>query len=113
VENGYETRLGRYKVVRAPAGTLAHMASAVGITPGRLEEAGRSDAAAVLREIQSRRERAMPPLPDIVREHWDDPAVRDIWALPKLPAETRGGLVRLYLDSLKDEGANGGVAERT
>lgn len=51
VENGYETRLGRPKPVRAPAGTLAHMAHAVGVTPERLEAVGRSDAAEILREI--------------------------------------------------------------
>jgi helix-turn-helix protein len=62
IETGYETRLGRYKPVRAPEGTLAHMAHAVGVGPERLEEAGRPDAAMVLREIQ--RQQLDPLTPD-------------------------------------------------
>lgn len=50
IENGYE-RKNPPKPVRAPALTLAHMAHAVGVTPERLSEAGREDAAEILREI--------------------------------------------------------------
>lgn len=38
--------------VTAQAATLAHMADAVGVTPVGLEEAGRPDAAVILREMQ-------------------------------------------------------------
>ncbi|WP_340382242.1 hypothetical protein U5640_36190 [Streptomyces sp. SS7] len=50
IENGYERR-NPPKPVRAPDKTLAHMAHAVGVTPERLEEAGRPEAAEILREI--------------------------------------------------------------
>src|SRR5690348_2292814 len=36
----------------APDDTYAHMAKAVGLTPDRLEEVGRPEAAAILREIE-------------------------------------------------------------
>src|SRR5580700_9701840 len=52
VETGREKRKDGYHPAVAPAGTLARMARAVpGVTPERLEEAGRPDAAEVLREI--------------------------------------------------------------
>lgn len=49
VERGYKTRDAP---VRAPAKTLAHMAHVVGISPERLTEVGRDDAAQILHEIQ-------------------------------------------------------------
>ncbi|WP_435600813.1 hypothetical protein [Streptomyces sp. C10-9-1] len=49
IEAGY--RKDSDKPVVARAHTLAHMAHAVGITPDRLEAAGRPDAAEVLQEI--------------------------------------------------------------
>lgn len=48
IERGYKTR---DETVRAPAGTLAHMAHAVAVPPDQLEGAGRPDAASILREI--------------------------------------------------------------
>jgi hypothetical protein len=62
VENGYEKRRGKYKAVRAPAGTIAQMARAIGLSADRLEQAGRPDAAAVLREMERPRE-TQAPLP--------------------------------------------------
>jgi transcriptional regulator with XRE-family HTH domain len=57
IENGYETRHGGFKEVRAKAGMLARMAKVPGLTPERLAEEGqRPDAAEVLREIQRREE---------------------------------------------------------
>lgn len=59
VERGYQS-LGQGKPVRVhipPADTLAHMANVVGLSPERLEEIGRADAAKVLREIR----RSTPP----------------------------------------------------
>lgn len=52
IESGFESRFGGYREVRGRAGTIAHMAAAVGLDPDRLETEGRRpDAAAVLREI--------------------------------------------------------------
>ncbi|MFG3439858.1 helix-turn-helix domain-containing protein [Nonomuraea sp. NPDC047897] len=48
IEAGTE---GKGKTVVAPDETLAHMAHIVGLTPERLAEVGRDDAAAVLQEI--------------------------------------------------------------
>lgn len=48
IEAGYE---GKGKPVVAPPDTLAHMAKRVGVSPERLAEVGRSDAAEILREI--------------------------------------------------------------
>ena len=53
VADGYETRLGQRKPVTGSRATVAHMASAVGLSPERRPAEGkRPDAAAVLREIQ-------------------------------------------------------------
>jgi transcriptional regulator with XRE-family HTH domain len=48
IERGYQMK---NRPVRAPGKTLAHMAHVVGVTPERLAEVGREDAAEVLREI--------------------------------------------------------------
>jgi hypothetical protein len=48
IEGGTE---GKGKLVVAPDDTLAHMAYAVGLTPDRLDDVGRSDAAVILEEI--------------------------------------------------------------
>lgn len=53
ITNGYEAAgRGQRVEVIAPAGTLAKMAHAIGISPEQLEEAGRTDAAQVLRDLQ-------------------------------------------------------------
>jgi hypothetical protein len=64
IEVGYESRLGRYKPVRARDGTLAHMAYAVGLSPVRLEQAGRPEAAEVLREIHRREDARSDSIPE-------------------------------------------------
>jgi transcriptional regulator with XRE-family HTH domain len=62
VENGYETRAGMRRPVRARAGTLAHMAAALPLSPERLATEGeRPDAADVLREIQHGEAAPRPP----------------------------------------------------
>jgi len=72
IENGYETRLGGYKPVIARESTLAHMAHAAGVTPDRLTDVGRPDAAAVLREIIYTQQQSAPPesaeLPEMTDE---------------------------------------------
>lgn len=50
IEKGYERRVP-FKGVRAPDSTLAHMAHVVNISPERLREAGRPEAADILQEI--------------------------------------------------------------
>jgi hypothetical protein len=70
IATGYQNvSHGSFARVRAPALTLARMASAVSVTPERLEEAGRGDAAEALREILGRDEpeQAAPDLkvPDL------------------------------------------------
>lgn len=51
IENGYESRGGQRRPIRGTDTHIAHMAHVVGISPERLEHAGRPDAAVVLREI--------------------------------------------------------------
>ena len=78
IESGYETRGEDFKEVRGKRDTIAHMAHVVGIGPERLEEAGRPDAAEVLREIQ--RQEAAAVLPPVTEEPpvvEDDPLTPD------------------------------------
>lgn len=52
IVNGYTSPAsGVYMEVIAPAATLARMAHVVGVTPEQLEEAGRADAADLLRTL--------------------------------------------------------------
>lgn len=51
IVNGYQSARGNHIPVRAPAATLAHMARALDVTPDELVEAGRADAADVLRDL--------------------------------------------------------------
>ncbi|HEY9371000.1 hypothetical protein [Streptomyces sp.] len=63
IVSGYQTiSAGVYAPVRGPKETVARMANVVGLSPALLEEAGRSDAADVLRDIQAAKDaRAVPP----------------------------------------------------
>jgi hypothetical protein len=62
VENGREARRGEVRPARAKPITIAHMARAVGLSPGRLESEGRNpEAAAILREIIRQQEAARLP----------------------------------------------------
>jgi transcriptional regulator with XRE-family HTH domain len=58
VENGYERRGGEVSAVTATDGLLARMAEAIGLDAERLDQAGRHDAAIVLREMRRREGRA-------------------------------------------------------
>jgi transcriptional regulator with XRE-family HTH domain len=51
IVSGYQSARGQQFPVTAPAATLAHMAAAVGLTPEDLTEAGRGDAADILRDL--------------------------------------------------------------
>lgn len=62
IVSGYQSARGQHIPVTAPAPTLAHMAKAVGLTPEDLTEAGRGDAADVLRDLAQTRPEPKPPL---------------------------------------------------
>src|SRR2546426_821046 len=51
IEKGYKGKVGESDPVKALPKTLAHMAHTVAVTPRRLTEVGREDAAKILREI--------------------------------------------------------------
>ena len=52
IASGYQNvSPGSFARVRAPAATLARMASVVGVTPDQLTGAGRADAAEILRTL--------------------------------------------------------------
>lgn len=78
IENGYRGKIGASARTIAPDTTLAHMAHTVGVTPERLEEAGRGDAAEILREIQRQAAeevtRTAAPYADLA-----DPHERAVW----------------------------------
>lgn len=63
IENGYQRRAGGCKAVVGPPAAIAHMAYAVGVTPERLEEVRRPDAAEILREILRREIPPAAPVP--------------------------------------------------
>lgn len=94
IENGYKGKPGASDPVRAPAKTLAHMAYTVGVTPTRLIEAGREDAAKILREIQIQRAGESAGLPDPL-DLLDTERQRIILdMLGQLPPEDRGPALR-------------------
>jgi hypothetical protein len=76
IERGYQTK---NRPVRAPDKTLAHMAHVVGVSPERLGEVGREDAAEVLREIlrqeaESGQEQSYADMSDrLERTAWEMP----------------------------------------
>lgn len=51
ITTGYQSVRGGYVEVHAPDDTLARMAHAVSVTPDQLTEAGRAEAADILREL--------------------------------------------------------------
>lgn len=116
IEQGFETRKGAHLPAWAPPGTLAHMAHAVGISPERLETEGeRPDAAAVLREIlrcqQEARQEPADARPPVVRENWDDPMVRELWAIEYPKLRVKEDWIRSYLSD-RDAGTAAPVRRR-
>lgn len=105
VESGKESKAGMQIPVRAAADTLARMARVVGLTPERLTQAGRADAAEILDEIirrehepASRREHQEPAAPpDIVRDNWDDPVVQAVWTRKRIAPKAREGMIAWYV----------------
>lgn len=39
-----------------------------------------------------------PGWPQLIRDNWDDQAVRQIWGLETMPSPTRLGMITVYLD---------------
>ncbi|WP_206326001.1 MULTISPECIES: hypothetical protein [unclassified Streptomyces] len=94
IENGWKGKAGASDPVRAPAKTLAHMAYTVSVTPSRLTEAGRDDAAKILREIQIQRAEQAASLPDPL-DNLDAQRQRIILdMIGQLPPRDRGPALR-------------------
>lgn len=86
---------GKYNRVVAPAATLARMARAVDVTPEQLEQAGRRDAAEVLRDLLASQQPNSataftdPATGEVYEEQWE----RDIWDLTSLDMAERRKLI--------------------
>ncbi|MFI1030777.1 hypothetical protein [Streptomyces sp. NPDC020951] len=100
IERGYEPKRPP-KRVRAPDKTLAHMARAVGVTPERLEEADRSVAADILREIL-RQEAESEAAQDKPYADMSDRLERTAWEMP-IGVEER----KLIVDMLREAKTQG------
>ena len=94
IENGFKGKVGESDRVKAPPKTLAHMAYTVGVTPSRLTEVGRDDAAQILREIQIQNAEQRVSLPDPLDDL--DPERQRIILdmLAQLPPGDRGPALR-------------------
>lgn len=95
---------GEYNRVVGPAVTLARMAKAVDVTPEQLEEAGRADAAKVLREDLADEEVAPP------REYYDevlgeitDPVERGVWDKDRRSLNWRRGVILMMRDGAEEQ----------
>ncbi len=110
IESGYKGKAGASERTIAPARTLAHMAHTVGVAPERLEEAGRYDAAEILREIQRQAaeeaarqaELQAAPYADLA-----DPHERAVW---ESPADEQ--LKRQIIDLIRKGKTGGGQREQ-
>lgn len=90
IEKGYKG--AERRTVRPPALTLAHMAHVVGVSPERLHEADRTDAAEILREIlRQEAEAESEPAP---YANLTDPLERAAWEAD-LPLSERTKMVDL------------------
>ncbi|MCI3271441.1 hypothetical protein [Streptomyces cylindrosporus] len=110
IEKGFRGKVGESDRVAAPARTLAHMAYTVGVTPDRLTEAGRDDAANILREIQIQRAGAAASLPDPLAQLGAERQRIILEMLQQLPARDRGPALRRLAErveagALEDAGA--------
>jgi|GEM_PF-2491052 len=115
IESGYKGKVGASERVKAPSKTLAHMAYTVGVTPSRLTEAGRDDAAQILREIQIQNAERTVSLPDPL-DNLDAERQRIILdMLAQLPPADRGPALRRLAERVEAgelEGAGGPPAPR-
>jgi hypothetical protein len=112
VENGYEGGPGRRKPVTAPPGTLAWMAFVLDISPSRLTEASRADAAEVLEEIQLREVPARPAqqkdrILALIESAWGSlaaaPEYVQVFAQAgQFPEPFRYRMIKRYIDGERD-----------
>ena len=77
------------KPVRGEDDVIAHMAHAVGVDPAQLDEAGRGEAAEILREIQRQQDGPVP-------QPADTPARRAILTRPGLSDRDRHIALAVY-----------------
>ena len=115
IENGYERRAGRYTPVRGKDDTVAHVAAVVGVSPERLEEAGRPDAAVILREILRRDDEPDAAL-ELITRTWGSPDfapdfIQGIWHADMWTPGQKLSLVRSYIDSQQNPGNPGSLGE--
>jgi hypothetical protein len=103
-ERGYQLMAdgARRSIAHPPAPTLARMASVVGVTPVQLEEIGRGDAAAILREIleDTRREAGAVTA---AMAGADEAFLRVIRSSPDLTAEQKQEYARMWRQGARDE----------
>lgn len=90
IENGYLMKGGEPVPTRAGAMQLAHMARVVGVSPERLSEAGRSDAAEILGEIQHQEAEQNSGYPDPA-----DHRERAIWDMQTVSEADRREIIDL------------------
>lgn len=102
IVSGYESKKGIKIPVVGPHGTVARMAHAVGVRPEQLQDAGRDDAAASLRDLEAAQSAAdsatLPPGSQIrVDERWHmlEALLREA-EVGLSPAELNDVLGRLY-----------------
>lgn len=113
IEKGFKGKVGASERVIAPKKTLAHMAHTVSVSPARLTEAGREDAAAILREIQIQNAGATSSLPDPLDQLAPDRQRIILDMLQQLPARDRGPALRRLAERVEAgelEGAEEGAA---
>lgn len=107
IEKGYKGKVGESDPVRALPKTLAHMAYTVGVTPSRLAEVGREDAAQILREILIQKAGAAESLPDPL-DDLDAERQRIILdMLAQLPPKDRGPALRRLAEKVEAGGLEG------
>ncbi|MCZ4605246.1 helix-turn-helix transcriptional regulator [Streptomyces sp. Lzd4kr] len=101
IENGYLMKDGVPVATKVGDMQLAHMARTVGVSPERLDDAGRADAAEILREIARQETEASQ---DQERPYADlsDRLERTAWEMP-LSVEDR----KLIVDMLREAKAQG------
>lgn len=99
IENGYVMKAGVPVPTKPGDMQLAHMARVVGLSPERLDEVGRRDAAEILREILEQ---------DRVYADMSDRLERTAWEMP-IDVEQR----KLIIDMLREAKAHGAGGQRS
>jgi hypothetical protein len=79
IENGYESRGGQRRPITGTDTHIAHMAYVVHVSPERLEQAGRPDAAVVLREIILQEHLAAEREPEPPRRRFANAGLQRMW----------------------------------